>query len=248
MGAARSMDLSIVIPAFNEAPKIGNDIAAGADFLCDQGLSGEIIVADDGSGDGTASRAQQTRVPESAVLHVLTLPHRGKGHAVRAGVLASCGEVVLCVDSGGCTPLANALGAIEWIRAGSCQIAVGSRKLAASCIVRRQPMHRRACSAILHRAVAWALPSLRDLSDTQCGFKVYAGDVARTLFAESVIDGFLFDVEVLARAIQRGCTVREFPISWTCDPDTRLSTSRALMPVLRDLVRIRRTIGLERRP
>jgi dolichyl-phosphate beta-glucosyltransferase len=238
------MDLSIVIPAFNEAPKIRNDIAAGADFLCDRGLSGEIIVADDGSTDGTANRAQQTRVPDSVVLHVLTLPHRGKGHAVRAGILASCGQVVLCVDSGGCTPLANALQAIEWIRAGSCQIAVGSRKLAASCIVRGQALHRRACSALLRRAVIWTFPELRRLSDTQCGFKIFAGDVARTLFAESVIDGFLFDVEVLARAIQRGCTVREFPIEWTCDPDSRVSTSRALMPVLRDLVRIRRSTGL----
>jgi len=240
------MDLSIVIPAFNEASKIRGDIAAGADFLCAQGLCGEIIVADDGSADGTADQAAQTRVPASVALHVLTLPHRWKGHAVRAGVRASCARVVLCVDSGGCTPLPNALQAIEWIRAGSCQIAVGSRRMATSCIRRRQTLHRRISSALLRRVVRWILPSLRGLSDTQCGFKVYAGNAARTLFSESVIDGFLFDVEVLARAIRRGYAVREFPIEWTCDPDTRLSTSRALVPVLRDLIRIRRLVGLGR--
>jgi len=118
--------------------------------------------------------------------------------------------------------------------------------MATSCIRRRQTLHRRISSALLRRVVRWILPSLRGLSDTQCGFKVYAGNAARTLFSESVIDGFLFDVEVLARAIRRGYAVREFPIEWTCDPDTRLSTSRALVPVLRDLIRIRRLVGLGR--
>jgi len=238
-----SVELSIVIPAFNEASKIRGDMERAAGFLLAQGLSGEIIVADDGSTDDTAGRAEQTHVPESVTVRVLTLPHRGKGHAVRAGVLASCGQEVLCVDSGGCTPLANAIQAIKWIQAGSCQIAIGSRKLAASCIVQRQAIHRRACSAIFRRAVVWSFPALRGLSDTQCGFKVYAGDVARALFAESAIDGFLFDVEVLARAIQKGYTVREFPIEWTCDLDSRLSTSKALMPVVSDLIRIRRLLG-----
>jgi dolichyl-phosphate beta-glucosyltransferase len=240
---AMSVELSIVIPAFNEAAKIRNDIAQAKDFLQGQGLSGEILVVDDGSTDGTGDLARLTIVPEPLALRVATIPHKGKGHAVRAGVLASGGQVVLCVDSGGCTPLAHAIQAIEWIRAGSCHIAVGSRKLAASCVVRKQAIHRRIISALLRRAVVGSFPALRGLSDTQCGFKVYAGDVARTLFAESVIDGFLFDVEVLVRAIQRGYTVQEFPIEWTCDLDSRLSTSKAFMPVLLDLIRIRRLLG-----
>jgi dolichyl-phosphate beta-glucosyltransferase len=238
------VELSIVIPAFNEATKIRDDIVRAREFLQGQGgLSGEVIVVDDGSTDGTGVVARQIPVPKPFVLRVLSFPHKGKGHAVRTGILASNGPVVLCVDSGGCTPLVNALQAIEWIKGGTCQIAVGSRKLVASCVVRRQAVHRRISSALLHRAVGWALPALRGLSDTQCGFKVYAGDVARALFAESVIDGFLFDVEVLARAIQKGYAVREFPIEWTCDPDSRLSTSKSLMPVLADLIRIRRLLG-----
>jgi dolichyl-phosphate beta-glucosyltransferase len=239
-----AVNLSIVIPAHNESLKIRDDILAAGEFLRLRNLSGEILVVDDGSTDGTGAQARQTPVTEPTVLRVTTLPARtGKGGAVRAGVLASCGQVVACVDSGCCVPYSAAWSAIEWVKEGTCQIAIGSRKMPGSRIVRGQPWHRRACSAMVRRIVVGTFPSLRGLSDTQCGFKVYSGPVARELFGQCVIDGFLFDVEILVRAIRKGYDVRQFPVEWTCDRDSRLSSTRSFVPILAELVRLRRVLG-----
>ena len=200
-----AVDLSIVIPAYNESLKIRDDILAAGEFLRVRNLSGEILVVDDGSTDGTAAQARQTRVPDPTALHVTTLAaHKGKGFAVRAGVLASCGQVVAFVDSGRCVPYSMALPAIEWVKEGTCQIAIGSRKMPA------QP-HRSGAALAPEglfgdgpQVVVVAFPDCEACSDTQCGFKFYSGPIARELFAESVIDGFLFDVEILVRAIRKG--------------------------------------------
>jgi dolichyl-phosphate beta-glucosyltransferase len=241
------VDLSIVIPAYNEQTKIRDDIRDAADFIRDQGLAGEILVADDGSSDDTREQARGTAIPGPASLHVIPCSeHKGKGYAVRAGVAASSGQIVLCVDCGRCVPYATALPAMGWIRDKTCQVAVGSRRHAASRIIQGQPWHRRVSSRSLHRVLLLTFPELRDLPDTQCGFKVYSGPVCRELFAESIIDGFLFDVEILVRAMRKGYTVRQFPIEWTCDPDSRLSTGRALLPVLKDIARIRRAVSAHR--
>jgi dolichyl-phosphate beta-glucosyltransferase len=241
------LDLSIVIPAFNEQTKIRHDILDAADFIRDQGLSGEILVADDGSSDATSEQARGTVAPGPASLHVITCSqHKGKGHAVRAGVAASSGQIVLCVDCGRCVPYAAALPALGWIRDKTCHVAIGSRRHVASRIIQGQPWYRRVSSRSLHRVLVLAFPELRDLPDTQCGFKVYSGPTCRELFAESIIDGFLFDVEILVRAIRKGYTVRQFPIEWTCDPDSRLSTGKALVPVLKDIARIRRAVSAKR--
>jgi dolichyl-phosphate beta-glucosyltransferase len=237
------MDLSIVIPAYNEHRKIRKDILDAADFLRAQNLSGEILVADDGSSDGTGEQASKTAVPGQVALRVVTCPqHKGKGYAVRAGVMASCGQIVLCADSGGCVAYTAALPAMGWIRDHACQVAVGSRRLPASRIVRGQPWHRRLSSKAVHKILVLTFPELRDFPDTQCGFKLYSGPVAHELFAKSVIDGFLFDVEILVRAMRKGHTIRQFPIEWTCDPDSRLSAGKSIGPIIVDLARIRRAV------
>jgi dolichyl-phosphate beta-glucosyltransferase len=237
------VDLSIVIPAYNERPKIRSDILDAADFLRAQNLAGEILVADDGSSDGTGEQARATAVPAPVTLHVIPCAeHKGKGYAVRAGVIASSGRIVLCADSGGCVAYSAALPAMGWIQDKTCQIAIGSRKLPDSRILRGQPWHRRISSRAIRLVLVRAFPELRDLSDTQCGFKLYSGPLARELFAESIIDGFLFDVEILVRAIRKGYAIRQFPIEWTCDPDSRLSAGRSIGPVLADLARIRKAV------
>jgi dolichyl-phosphate beta-glucosyltransferase len=241
------MDLSIVIPAYNERTKIRHDILDAADFVRREYLEAEILVADDGSSDGTVEEARRTAVTGPADLRVIPCnEHKGKGCAVRAGIAASRGEVILCVDSGRCVPFSAALPAMGWIRDSSCQVAIGSRRLPESRIVRGQPWHRRISSRALHRMLVLNFPELRDVPDTQCGFKVYSGPVGRELFRESIIDGFLFDVEILVRAMRKGYTVRQFPIEWTCDPDSRLSPGRSIGPVLAELARIRRAVDGKR--
>jgi dolichyl-phosphate beta-glucosyltransferase len=235
------LELSIVIPAYNEANKIGHDILAAATFLQENRMAGEVIVVDDGSSDDTAAWAQKVRLPRDVTLKVIRLErNRGKGHAVRTGILQSTGKVVMFADCGSCIPYPQALDGLALLEKKACQVAVGSRRSVDSTIVQNQSLYRRLCSLAFRVALRILLPELRHLDDTQCGFKLYEGSLARTLFAQARIDGFLFDVEVLVLAERHGAKICQFPVLWTCDRDSRLSAAQHSKSVLRELWAIRK--------
>jgi dolichyl-phosphate beta-glucosyltransferase len=236
-------ELSIVIPAYNEAHKIARDIEAASRFLVDQGLTGEIIVSDDGSGDDTAGTARACTVPAPVTLTVLgQKTNRGKGAAVRAGMLASKGRYAMFADSGVCIPYEQAMRGLELLRSGQCAIAHASRKRADSVIVNPQPLHRRMFSRAFRLAADLYLGLPYRLTDTQCGFKMYRGDVARSLYGQCETEGFLFDLEIIIRAGKAGLRVAEFPVTWSCDPDTRLRTGRTIVRTIEELKGIKRTV------
>ena len=236
------MDFSIVIPAYRESAKIGRDVEAAGAFLDKMCMSGEVIVVDDGSDDGTAGQARIAPLPRGIGRHIIHYePNRGKGHAVRRGILASRGEYVMFADSGLCVLFDYALLGLELIRAGQCELAHGTRKSRQSRIRRHQPFHRRAGSMVFRFLIShMGVPG--DLTDTQCGFKVYRGDVAREVYARCVTDGFMFDVEVLLRALQRGYRVQEFPVQWHHDPDTRLRPVKTALQMIPELWRIHQAL------
>ena len=240
------MDLSIVIPAFEESRKIARDVEAAAAFLKGEGLAGEIIVVDDGSRDDTAAAAKEADIPPDVHLNVIRYAsHQGKGCAVRIGMAASKGEYVMFADSGGCVPYENALRGLDMLKSGVCELAHGSRKLHESRIQRPQAWYRRILSRIFRRVIICALKVPAELTDTQCGFKIYRGDVARKLYGACIADGFMFDVEIIMRARRAGYRIGEFPIEWTSDRDSRLSLTRNAGRVLRELLMIRRTLVRE---
>lgn len=238
--------MSIIIPAFNEAAKIAADVEAASRFLTDARLQGEIIVVDDGSTDGSAAVAESVPVPEGMARRVIRgQGNHGKGYAVRRGVADTGGRYVLFADSGLCVPFENALRGLELIRRGQCDIAHGSRHLPQSTLVRDKTLYRR----MVTRVFRWVVPALmhvpRHLTDTQCGFKLYRGSVARELYAQCVCDGFLFDVEVILRAVQKGHRIEEFPVEWRSDPDSRLHPARRIPRLLGQLWTIRRAVRRE---
>jgi dolichyl-phosphate beta-glucosyltransferase len=234
------MDISIVIPAFNEAGKIGRDIEDAAAFVVENGWRGEVIVVDDGSSDGTAEAAWRADPGPAVSRLIITLARNaGKGAAVRRGILASRGEIVIYADSGSCVPYANALPAIRQILAGRLDIGLASRRLAETVIRRPQTRRRRMVSRLFHWAAVWLAGLPRRITDSQCGFKVYRGDIARSLFAGLSTAGFLFEVETILRAIRLGLRVEEFPVEWTCDLDTRLRPAAHAGGIIRELLRVR---------
>lgn len=234
------MDISVVIPAFNEAGKIGRDIEAAAAFFVENGWTGEVIVVDDGSADGTAEAAWRTDAGPGVSRLILRLEkNSGKGAAVRRGILASRGEIVIYADSGACVPYANALPPIRKILAGSLDIGLASRRLPETVIRRGQPCGRRVVSRLFHWGAILVAGLPRRITDSQCGFKVYRGDAARALFAGLETTGFLFELEVILKALRRGLRVEEFPVEWTCDLDTRLRASAHAGGVIRELLRVR---------
>lgn len=239
------MKISIVIPAFNECSKITDDIAASCEFLKRNALAGEVIVVDDGSSDETSQTAIAAGRNSPAGVEVKVIRnenHRGKGNAVCCGMKQTVGDYVMFADSGNCVPFENALRGLEMITTGQCDIAHGSRNLAGADIKKDHGLYRHICSELFHRYVISVMKVPAGLTDTQCGFKIYKGDVARHLFAECITDGFMFDIEIILRAMKEGYKIKEFPVYWTCDTDSRLSPAKNARNILAELTKIKASL------
>lgn len=234
------MDISIVIPALNEATKIRFDVEAASSFIKDIGMNGEVIIVDDGSTDSTSEVAREADIPSSVKLSVVRLEkNSGKGFAVKTGIEKTRGDVVLFADSGTCVPYVNALEQIERIRAGELDIAMASRRLKETRILRDRSLKRRILSWLFRQAAITITGLPRRITDSQCGFKLYNGEIARELFKECQTRRFMFEVEILLRALQNNYRIEEFPVEWTCDLDTRLKPAHIALNVLKELFRIR---------
>ncbi len=242
------MELSIVIPAHKEGKKIASDVHEALRFLHDSHLAGELIIVDDGSEDDTAAvvrnAAKDASVPVRVIRHE---QNRGKGAAVRTGILASQGKYVMFADAGLCVPYETACIGLDMIIDGECDIAHGSRKIPGCLIQKKHPPVRRICSRLFRWAVRTLLKVPPSLTDTQCGFKVYRGSVARLLYEMCKTDGFVFDIEIILLARHYGYHIMEFPIPWTCDCDSRISIRKTSVEVLREIMNIRRNIVVHKK-
>jgi dolichyl-phosphate beta-glucosyltransferase len=229
---------SLVIPAYNERNRIEACLRSVAEWVRSRpgGWDWEVILVDDGSTDGTKAAAR--RIAGEIGLAIEILRHeknRGKGCAIRTGVLASSGDPVLISDVDLSTPLS------EWVklaeRLPTNPIAIGSRGLGEDLVRRKQPFYRRLLGKAGNLLVRMlAVPGIRD---TQCGFKLFRGAVARDLFRRAKIDGFAYDMEILYLARLRGLAIAEVPVLWFNSPDSRVSVLRDTLPTLWDLLRLR---------
>jgi glycosyltransferase involved in cell wall biosynthesis len=208
------MELSLIIPAFNEAQRIGPTLRRVHRFLTARSVSFEILVVDDGSTDDTVALVTSL-AGELPGLRVLCSPsNRGKGHAVRQGMLTATGRIRLFYDADGSTPIEELDPLLQVLTAGA-DIAIGSRYLAASRVTRPQPWRRRVWSRLVNRIVQRLL--LPGVADTHCGFKAFTAAAATHTFADCTVDGWSFDLEVLARARAQGLSIREVPVRWEND-------------------------------
>ncbi|TDN38683.1 dolichyl-phosphate beta-glucosyltransferase [Hymenobacter sp. UV11] len=208
------MELSLIIPAFNEAQRIGLTLRRAHRFLAARPASFEILVVDDGSTDDTVAlvTALACKLPG---LRVLCSPaNRGKGHAVRLGMRAATGGIRLFSDADGSTPIDELDPLLQALAEGA-DIAIGSRYLASSQITRPQPWFRWVWSRLVNRVVQRVL--LPGIVDTHCGFKAFTAAAAARTFAACTVDGWSFDLEVLARARGHGFSIREVPVRWEND-------------------------------
>ncbi len=231
--------LSVIVPAYNEEKRIGETLASILKYLNSLSITYEIIVVDDGSHDRTAQVVDsRIRGLDNARL-IAYQPNRGKGYAVRQGMLASKGAVVLFTDADLATPVTEIGIAMGHLREGF-DMVIGSRAIAGAEIARYQPLYRRIGSRIFN--------VLRDgivgvdisrFKDTQCGFKAFRGPVARDLFRSLRVDGFMFDVEMLYVAIQQGYRICEMPVHWKDVPGSKLRLVRDTARMFRDLAMIR---------
>jgi dolichyl-phosphate beta-glucosyltransferase len=225
--------LSVVIPAFNEASRLPTTLARLSEWLSASPHRHEIVVVDDGSTDRTAELAREAG-GEGLVL-LRHQPNRGKGYAVRRGMLAATGERRLMTDADLSTPIEELPRLMDEIDRGA-DVAIGSRAVPGARIEVRQPAYREAMGRVFNRVVqALLLPGLQD---TQCGFKLFTAAAAEQSFRPCRLDGFSFDVEALYVARRRGLKIVEVPVVWRNDEATRVSLGGGGAAFV-DLVRIR---------
>lgn len=228
-----STRLSVVIPAYNEEDRLGATLRRVLDYLRDRGDTFEIVVADDGSVDRTAAVAGEFPDPPVCVRQ---LPeNRGKGAALKAGVLASRGDWVLLCDADLSTPIED-LEILE-SRMEEASLILGSRSVDQSEVTKHQPFYRELMGKTFNGILR--LLALVEERDTQCGFKLIRGDLARELFGELSIERFAFDVELVCLARDRDEPVVEQGVHWEDSPNSRVHPVRDSVSMLLDVLRLR---------
>jgi dolichyl-phosphate beta-glucosyltransferase len=225
------VELSVVIPAYNEAHRLGDTLERIVEYLRERGESYEILVVDDGSTDRTAALAEEHRNRGVWTLQLAT--NRGKGGALRHGVVATSGRRVLLTDADLSTPIED----LETLEPHLAEVDVvfGSREVEGARVERYQPFHR----VFLGRLFSLFVRALgiRGFRDTQCGFKLLKGGVARDVFPRLRVNGFAYDVEMVLVAQRLGYAVREVGVTWRDSPVSRVLPlthgPRMLLDVLR---------------
>jgi dolichyl-phosphate beta-glucosyltransferase len=235
------IERSLVIPAYNEAHRLPPYLKSIRSHF-DQRYPGryEVIVVDDGSRDGLASVLAEFSAGWCELTVIGHPENLGKGAAVRTGVMAARGKLILFADADGATPIGEEIKLGEAIAAGA-EVAVGSRLVSAAGVTRRRTRVRGAAGRLFALiARTWLHIGVRD---TQCGFKMFRRDAARQLFARSRESGYLFDLELLGWAERLGIRVVEVPIDWADVPGGHLSLAGELGRVVFGLIRLRRWLN-----
>ncbi|MDZ4718570.1 MAG: glycosyltransferase family 2 protein [Roseiflexaceae bacterium] len=237
--------LSIVVPAYNEERRLPESLRQIITYLSHYPEPAEVIIADDGSTDGTAAYVEQI-ARERPEIRLLRLDHRGKGYAVRAGALAAKGEYVLLCDADMAVPLA------EWERLHAAltsgyHVAIGSRE-GIGATRDGEPWHRHVMGRVFNTIIR--VVAIGGFQDTQCGFKAMQRTVSDDLFRRVQIYGdnappvqgaavTAYDVELLFLAVKRGYRVAEIPVPWRYGEETKVSALRDSWRNLRDVLRVR---------
>jgi dolichyl-phosphate beta-glucosyltransferase len=229
------MRLSVVVPCYNEEQRLPRTIELIERYLDARGDTYELILVDDGSVDGT-----RKVMDEAAARHasrIVALPrNRGKGRALAEGVKASQGETVLVTDADLSTPIEE-LAKLEAALATGAGVAIASRAVRGSRVELAQPIYRVLMGKAFNLIVQAVL--LPGIWDTQCGFKLFRGDIARDVFAGLTTDGFGYDPEVLYLAKKKGVRIAEVPVVWRNSAPTKVMAVRSSLDMFRHVLRVR---------
>lgn len=230
----------MVIPTYNEENILADTLTKSRDFLLAHFPDSEIIVSDDGSHDQTVQLAERFD-PAPLCLTVIKNRHRGKGQAVKQGILTARGRHIIFSDADLSTPLETILSLKKELEAGR-EVVIGSRALLRSQIAKAQPPYRSVAGKVFN----WLVRSLfgLDSKDTQCGLKGFSRPAAQAIFRRLSLDGFAFDVEVLVTARRLGYQIAEVPVTWSNRPPTRLKLWRDPLKMLGEILRLKWTVSV----
>ena len=237
--------LSVVIPAYNEERRLPQTLQSVVDYLAQQSYASEVIVVDDGSGDKTAQVVESFRTLHPIVA-LIRNDHRGKGYAVRTGMLAAQGHIVLFSDADLSTPIEEIAQLLPWFEHGY-GLVIGSREGSGAKRL-HEPFYRHIMGRVFNFVVR--LLTVRGIDDTQCGFKAFRDDVARDLFtrmklygenAQAVTGSMVtgFDVEILFIGYKSGYKIKEVPVEWRYGNESKVNPLKDSFELFRDVLMVR---------
>ncbi|MCX6722946.1 MAG: bifunctional glycosyltransferase family 2/GtrA family protein [Candidatus Staskawiczbacteria bacterium] len=229
------MWLSVIIPAYNEEKRIKNTLLKVGDYLAKQNYDYEIMVVNDGSTDKTADIVEKTRSDIIGLKLINNKENRGKGFVVRQGLLNAKGEYRLFLDADNSTSIEEIEKFFPYVKQGY-DIVIGSRDIVGAKIIKAQPLYRKVLGKI-YSLISHAITGLRGIDDTQCGFKIFSSKSINDILPKCNVDGFSFDSEILIIGQRLGYKIKEVPIVWTNDPDTKVRFNGMVKSIL-DLVKI----------
>ncbi len=233
---ATSPRLSVVVPIYNEARRMRRTLPLLADYFRGQKYSVEFVVVDDGSTDDSAQLSRELLGSGEDVRVLEESPNRGKGHALKVGMLAARGEVVLFTDADLSTPPDEIAKFWHWFDEGY-DVVIGSRKMKGAVLERHQPLWRESMGKVF----TWLTNRIatRGISDITCGFKCFTHAAAQELFSRSIIDDWSFDAEVLFVAQKHGLRIKEVPVHWHDERGTKVRVIRDATRAFLGLLKIR---------
>ncbi len=227
--------LSVVIPAYNEQSRLGNTLQAVCDFLKRQAYDWEIIVVDDGSTDETPQIVQRAQQNDSRIQLLQDHPNRGKGRAVRLGMLHAMGKYRLFMDADNSTSIDHVDHFLPLLQ-NDAQVVIGSRAVNGAQVLVHQSRWKELLGRLGNRWIQmWTVHGIKD---TQAGFKIFTARAATEIFSAARINGWAFDVELLLIARLRDYKIVEHPIDWINSPDSKVML-KSYLEVLKDVVKIR---------
>lgn len=238
---AQQIDVTIVIPAYNEERRLPDSLRDIRAFFTKFPMQVEILVMVEKSSDRTIEVARQAVEGDIRFEIVDNQIHRGKGYAVKCGMLRARGKFVFFMDADLSTPLSEIMNFLVHFNAHpNVDLIIGSREHAKSKIIRKQSWLRRNLGRTFNRFVQGL--AMRGITDTQCGFKAFRADCCHEIFSRQTTDGFAFDVEALMLAQELGYKIDVMPVQWVNSPDSKVRILIDPLKMLWDLSRMRRRV------
>jgi len=228
--------ITLILPAYNEVAGIEATVKEAIEYFEQKHIEYEIIVSADGN-DGTREVVTRMGQDNCRIKVIGSVERRGKGYGIRQAVSIAQGDIIGFADADHKTPITELDKFIPYFNSGV-EVVIGTRSMRESVIERPQPFYRRLGSrgfgVFMHLVIG-----LWDISDTQCGFKFFQGNIARDLFARQKIDGYMYDVEILYLAECSGYQIQQIPVRWRDDGDSRLDLVAGNIRNVRDILSIR---------